>query len=145
MKKVLRILIYCACCAQIAVSLFVVGGWYKEIMRLYALTYTMPPEYRLFTMAQSEAEAIVAIRRNIQPNEGILWLPDISPMVNGCVYPVRIYQIKKHNPSEDLVVDTSFLTQRNIKYVFYDYGKIYHLENVSKSDGVKTEIYGLKI
>jgi hypothetical protein len=100
------------------------------MLHSYFFYYSTPKEERIFTTALSEYYLILEIRKNLPEDANILWLPRGSNIVNYYIYPRKIFRIEDRAQLRRLINDKDFLSQRNIKHIFFDYGQFYPVENI---------------
>lgn len=129
-KMLLRAIIIIAIIAQLILSACIIVRWFSNIIKSCLMYYNTPRENRIFTTSLQEYQAILDIRKNVPENANILWIPKVSPIINYYIYPRKIFQIKEYLPSEEITLERDFLKSRDIKYIFFDYNKLYPIENI---------------
>lgn len=130
-----KVIIIIAITAQLVLSAGIISRWFSNIIKSCLIHYNTPKENRIFTTSFQEYEAILEIRKNLPENATILWIPKVSPIINYYIYPRKIFQIKEYLPDEKIEIERDFLKARNIKYIFFDYGKLYSIENLEIFEG----------
>lgn len=146
-KQFPKSVVIIAIIAQLVLSGGIIFRWFSNMIKSCLIYYNTPKENRIFTTSFQEYSAILEIRKSVPESANILWIPRVSPIINYYIYPRKIFQIKKYSPFEEIVLaekivlERDFLDSRNIKYVFFDYGKLYPIENIElASDAANKKI-----
>jgi len=128
--ELVKVIITLLIIAQLLISNYYIGSWFRDITKTYLIYINTPKEERIFTTSIDEYYAILTIRKEVPENANILWIKPVSEIVNYYIYPRKVYQYKKFKLGEEVKVPTEFLKAKNITHVFVDYGKLYALKEL---------------
>lgn len=135
MRRLLKVIIAVAILAQLSISSYYIFRWFSGIIRSYIAYYNWPKENRIFTTSLQDYKTILYIRKNLPEDANILWIPQVSPIINYYIYPRRIYQKKIFAADEEIGIDKGFLEEKKIDYVFFDHDMLYPVEEVEIISG----------
>lgn len=107
---------------------FIIRWFYGSVVLSYLNYFHLPREERIFTLGANEYQAILSINRSLPPSANILWIPEVSAVVNYYIYPRKIYRYDAARAGADGLIDREFVDSRHIGYVFVDYGKLYPID-----------------
>ena len=122
----LKSLVIVLIAAHLCLSMRYITEWlFQYILKSYLVYYNVPVENRLFTMSPQEYKHILEVRQSIPEDANIFWVPKVSCLVNYYIYPRRIFYIPGFKQEELRNLPPDFFKSRNIKYIFFDYDKMY--------------------